>query len=212
MKRTALVVVVGLLAVLTAVGLYLRQGEDLGQDEADSSTAPTNTQPEEGAQAPTTSTVGDLTEQYLNRGALWGEPIAEAEGVVYGFESETYEDLQTPARLEILSLESSSASTLVRYVITADEQTKEQLSQYLPDAGGSMGSRVELAVPQADLLLTPGNWSGLSSDCTCTWHANEFGPDGLQMSALFPALPDSVTEAQLVIPGFEPLTAPVTRK
>lgn len=206
MKRTALVVVVGLLVVLTAVGLYLRQAE------ADPPVAPTTAQPEVGAQATTTSTVGDLTEQHLNRGALRGEPVAEAEGVVYGYEPEPFQNLETPARLEILSLESSSASTLVRYVITAEEQTSEQLSRYMPDSGGSMGSRVELAAPQADLLLAPGNWSGLSSDCTCTWHAKEFGPDGLQMSALFPALPDSVTEAQLVIPGFEPLTAPVTRK
>ncbi len=62
--------------------------------------------------------------------------------------------------------------------------------------------------------MTGARWTGtndLWGDCTCGSRPKVIDADGVEVSLLFPALADSATEIQLKIPGFVPLTAPVTR-
>ena len=77
-------------------------------------------------------------------------------------------------------------------------------------------SQITLESQQADLRLHASHWHGTiihSAYCTCAMLPEHLSTSGGEvLSSLYPALPASVTDVQLRVPGFPALTGPVTRK
>jgi hypothetical protein len=122
-----------------------------------------------------------------------------------------------PGTLELISVQAGANSTAVRWRIATDQPITSVSTNFYhrPLRSTADTSAVTLIAKQADLLLYPSVWAGtdaLSQDCTCSWTPSRLGPDGLEMSSLYPNLPASVTEVQLKVPGFPAVTGPVTRK
>ena len=118
--------------------------------------------------------------------------------------------------LDILSVSASAASTAVRARLSSDDSgvpVSTSAYKQLQHNNGDF-SAVELLARQANLRLLPGTWSGsvpASDNCTCSKVPSELGPEGVEISIVYPALPPSVNEIQLQMPGFPKVTVPATR-
>ncbi len=116
----------------------------------------------------------------------------------------------------MLAVEAGPSSTMVRWRLATDTQAGGVSTNYynnienrLPDVDA-----VAVVAKQANLRTLPGIWSGTgpsSKDCTCAYVPREIGPKGVELTSLYPSLPASVTEIELRVPGFNPLTAAITR-
>jgi hypothetical protein len=118
--------------------------------------------------------------------------------------------------VDILSVLAGPGSTAVRLRLATDQPIQGVSTNYYqvdehhaPDISG-----VALLAPTANLRLLPGIWSGsepASDNCTCSKVPGALGPEGVELSAVYPALPANVTQVQLKVRGFPALSAPVTR-
>lgn len=81
-------------------------------------------------------------------------------------------------------------------------------------AGVDIGA-VELIARSANqrLAVVYADFGDLLGDalCMCSSLPQTIGPEGVDLSALYPPLPAGVTEVQVAVPGISPITAPVTR-
>ena len=57
----------------------------------------------------------------------------------------------------------------------------------------------------------PPSVCNLIARCTCAPTPWTNGPQGVELSGVYAALPASVTEVEVQIPGFPTITVPVTR-
>jgi hypothetical protein len=150
----------------------------------------------------------EVTRQYLTA----PEPavVASVKGTVRAGRQDV------PGTLDLLAVQAGPGSTAVRWRLSTDEPVRGVSTNYynnirnrLPDTDA-----VALVAKQANLRMLPGIWSGSgpsTNDCTCAYVPDELGPAGVELSSLYPALPDTVTEVELRVPGFPALAAPVTR-
>jgi hypothetical protein len=121
-----------------------------------------------------------------------------------------------PGKLDLLAVQAGPRSTAVRWRLSTDDPIGTVSTNYynylynrLPDTDA-----VALLAEEANLRMLPGIWSGTglsSKDCTCAYVPGKVGPEGVELSSLYPPLPTSVTRIQLQVPGFPALAAPVTR-
>jgi hypothetical protein len=150
-----------------------------------------------------------VTQQYLK--AAPPAVLASVSGQVVGSDGHGT-TLQVAGTVDLLSVRAGPNSTAVRWRMST-VQPFELLSSSayrtaelaVPDV-----SAVTLVATQANLLLRTGHWLQ-PSDCTCAWLPNGLDSTGVEMSILYPALPASVTEVQLKVPGFPAVSGPVTR-
>ncbi|GLY27098.1 hypothetical protein [Kineosporia sp. NBRC 101731] len=203
MRRSAIVAVLGLLLVAGAGGLYLS-----GRDE------PAAAAPEAAPVATTGElTVEDATRTFLGDSAPVGPAVASEKGVIYAYDQDTSTSYDAPGTLDILAVDVSESSTHVRFSMSAESELRLRLAGYIETTLSGFHTAT-LVAEQADLSMTGARWIGaneLSADCTCGRRPEVVDADGVEVSLLFPALPASVTEVQLKVPGFVPLTAPVNR-
>ncbi|GAB3242180.1 hypothetical protein [Kineosporia babensis] len=193
-RRIGLVLLVGLAVVAVAATVFLRSdglarwrggGEELAVQEA--------------------------TDRYLAQTPERGEPVASAQGVIYALNSDNYQTYEDTGTLDILAVDVSKTSTHVRFVLSAESEHALSRSRYAD--GGDAGFRTAVLTAGGQTVRS-AQWTGAAGgswDCTCGRFPETVGPSGIEMSLLFPALPESVDEVQLSIPGFAPLTAPVER-
>ena len=136
------------------------------------------------------------------------EAVAQTTGTV----KENGTGKSVPARAEIVAVRAAAGSTVLWWRLSVPGGEIEVDSK--PWSSRTVGDtdRVRIAVPSADLELSPGIWSpGMLRDCACSKVPHTVGPRGVELSALYPALPESATEAEVRIPGFEAVRVPVTR-
>ncbi len=170
-----------------------------------------------GASAPPAGTGGSalavaaqqVTQQYLT--APEPNVIATVKGTV---RDGTGKDV--PGTLDLLAVQARPGSTAVRWRLSTDQPIGSTSTNYYNNAIFRIPSTdaVALVAKQINLRALPGIWSRgdfNTTDCTCAYVPRKLGPDGVEMSSLYPALPENVTEIQLRVPGFPALAAPVTR-
>lgn len=179
-----------------------------GDDSPDDGGPRASSSPGSSGAAPSAEAAA-LAQQYLqNRRPA---AIASVSGeVVTGTGS------KPPGTLDILSVTASATSTAVRARLASDDTgVTVSTSAYKRDWHNNGDfSAVALLAQQANLRLLPGVWTGsisASDNCTCSKVPSELGPEGVEISIVYPALPTSVSEIQLQMPGFPKVTAPVTR-
>ena len=124
--------------------------------------------------------------------------------------------VKVPGTAELIAVQAGPNSTAVRWRMATDADDVVPLTSAYSDPARPIPdiSSVTLVAKQADLVLKSGRWGNrdaTSGECTCAWSPRVLGPDGVEMSILFQALPASVTEIELHVPGFPTLTGPVTR-
>jgi hypothetical protein len=181
-----------------------------GSDSAEAP-GPSRSQSSGGSSEGTKSVAAQkLTEQYL-RAPVTPVAVASVRGTV---RSASGEDL--PGTLDLLAVDAGSTSTAVRWKLSSDRPIEVVASTYYSRRDRSVAdtTNVTLVAPSANLLLAAATWSGsapASQDCTCARNPASLGPEGVELSSLFPALPSTVTEVQLRVPGFPPVSAPVRR-
>jgi hypothetical protein len=136
--------------------------------------------------------------------------LAASPQVAIGSTSATPAGFPAPVRLDVLAVESTASGTLLRFRLVTDTKTSLILSAFQgrpkePDVGGL--TLVASAVAQRLHVSYAGD-----TVCLCSALPVELGPQGSFLSALFPALPASVTQVQVAAPGFPPISVPVTRR
>ncbi|MBT0772639.1 hypothetical protein KIH74_27090 [Kineosporia sp. J2-2] len=204
--RNTLLAVVLVLALVAVAGLAWRLND--GSQDA------TPTTPTTSATGSDDPTAGELDEKYLSADPAEAEAVASEEGTVYGTATNgSGSELKHAGTLRILAVDAGGSSTHVRYSLSSDVEITPSMARYVEVADRSL--RVpQLIAESADLRLMTGNWKSegeVTGDCVCAWVPALIGPEAVELSILYPVLPESVTEVQFTMPGFEPLTAPVTR-
>lgn len=119
--------------------------------------------------------------------------------------------------LDLLAVDAGVTSTAVRWRLSSNQPVDTVSSNYYNQSERTAPdtSEATLTAPTADLRLDSGIWYGTapaSQDCTCAWVPRSLGPDGVELSGLFPALPTAVTQIELRVPGFPKVSAAVSRK
>lgn len=191
-----------LLAGVMAVGL-------LGCTGSSKPEAPTSGTAAAGAASTLSKAAETVTQHYLSE--TTATALASAQGTVKGGDGDV------PGTVDVLAVRASTASTVVRWRLSANEPvTTLSLDAYrnldwkVDDVSG-----VTLVAKQADLQLKAGHWANsqvVSGNCICAWQPNNVDSAGIELSMLYPALPASVTEVQLKVPGFPAISVPVTRE
>jgi len=207
--RTRLLVVVAVVALVVAGGFVWRVATGSGGEVGTTSSSDSSTGT--GSDDPT---VADLTEEYLSADATAPSPVASQEGTVHGTATDGSSSAQKHSgTLQVLAVDAGDDSTLVRYTLASDVEVTPDTSFYLDVPDRSLRSP-ELIAKSADLRLQASNWktaSQVTGDCVCSWLPSTIGPEAIQLSILYPSLPESVTEVQFSVPGFDPFTVSVTR-
>lgn len=203
------------LIALAGWGLASCSGDSEGDTPTPSASAGASPGASGSAQpnTPLGKAAAQVNQQYLNAPAPTtpAAAIASVKGDVF-----TTGGKKVPGTAELLSVQAGPNSTAVRwrmstddpdvFVVTSPYQTQEI---GVPDV-----SSVTLVAKQANLLLKTGHWyiaGRQGAECTCSWTPTVLGPAGMELSILYPALPDSVTEVEMRVPGFPALVGPVTR-
>jgi len=156
-----------------------------------------------------------VSQQYLS--APDPQVIGSVRGTLHG----SFEDgklTTAPGVLEVLAVESSATSTMLKWRVSSDPELSLLDFVYYGDLDWVVkgSSQVVLESEEADLRLQAGHWYGTkphSEHCTCALLPEDLTTSGgEELTSLFPALPGSVTEVRVRIPDFPALTVPVTRK
>ncbi|MBT0772646.1 hypothetical protein KIH74_27125 [Kineosporia sp. J2-2] len=211
-RRIALVVLVGALVVAVAGFLYW-QGRSRTPDGNGGEATPSASPSASSTVEASGSTVAEATQKYLGADPPTSDVLATESGVIYAYSKDDYQSYEAPGTLEVLAVDVSEQSTHVRFRMKAESQTPVRIDNYIETSNPGFHT-VRLIAEQADLSMTGATWLGENdawSDCTCGRRPSEVGPDGVEISLLLPALPETVTEVQLQVPGFTALTAPVSR-
>jgi hypothetical protein len=118
------------------------------------------------------------------------------------------------ARAEIEVVQASADSTVLRWRLSVPSgEVKLSNKDWGIRALGNI-DRVALVATGEDLQLNPVTWKapkGTLRDCGCSKVPYGVGPKGAELGALYSALPASVTEVEVRIPGFAAVKVPVTR-
>ncbi|GAB3242152.1 hypothetical protein [Kineosporia babensis] len=174
--------------------------------------APVTTEKEERSSG---SSVADLEKLYLADGPPAREVLASGEGFFYGYQNgKQGEVAEIPATLRVHEVTAGPASTHVRVSVVAEQASDVRAINYASKFG-LRESALEISAPQQDLKLLRSTWrsdNGLYSMCACASLPQRFTPEPMELSGIFPALPEETTEIEVSYPGFDPVTAPVTRK
>jgi len=206
-------IVPGLVGVLLVTGLLGCTGGNSGGARPSSSTSSATPSSTRGASSGEPSAPGDpaevraLVRQYLP----WRPPsIGSAVGTVPQWSKAT-----SPARLEVLQVQSTATSTVVRMRMTSARPVRvrstTEFSRGLKIHIDIAGLRLD--VPSSRLSLWPDLYrqppGTVPSACVCSAHPADIDPEGVQLSAAFPALPQGATSVVVRMPGFKPVTVPV---
>jgi hypothetical protein len=209
MTRTLRVPLALIAAGLLSAGLVACTGDsDASKDPKPSAGGSSSASPGAGGGS---GAADKLAAQYLAATPTAPAVLATVKGTV-----RTGEGKDVPGRLDLLAVQAGPGSTAVRWRMATDQPIDSISSNYYrdPDRPVQDTSLVVLVAKSADLRLDPAVWSGSgpsSDNCTCSWNPTELGPDGLELSSLYPALPAEVTEVELRVPGFPAVTGPVSR-
>jgi hypothetical protein len=135
-------------------------------------------------------------------------PIASQQGSIEVTNTE-----KTPATMDVLSLESNDASTVLRWRLSTPQQVAINSPQFSARRSNSSTSALTLVSTATDQRLTLGEYVQVGfTACTCSDLPYESGPGGVELSAVFGPLDAGATQVELNVPGFAPLTVPVTRR
>jgi hypothetical protein len=202
----------GALALIVLLGAGLTGCTDDPEKPTPSASASAGASNPAGPAGSLEEAAAQVNQQYLTATAAGtAAPIASVRGEVVASGGK-----KVPGTAELLAVQAGPTSTAVRWRMASDDpdvtlvpSAYSDPTKAIPDTAG-----VILVAKQANLLLKTGHWAGKtaqSGECTCSWSARDLGPAGLEMSILYPALPTSVTEVELRVPGFPSLSGPVTR-
>jgi hypothetical protein len=115
-----------------------------------------------------------------------------------------------PVTLEVLAVTATTNSTVLRFRISTATPLLDVFPGLLhegfglPDVGG-----VDLVAKDVNQRL---HVSYAAKDiCLCSWMPHDLGPQGAFLSAMYPALPPSVTSVEVAAPGFPQVAVAVTR-
>ena len=196
------------LVALAGAGLTACTGDSEGQRKPSTSAgASAGSQP----RTELDRAAAQVTQQHLTAAAIEATAIASVKGevVVTGGE-------KVPGTADLVSVQAGANSTAVRWRMATDDPdlTPVNSPYQTQEIGSPDVSAVTLVAAQANLLLRAGHWhgeEGRGAECTCSWLPRSIGPGGFEMSILYEALPASVTEVELHVPGFPALVGPVSR-
>lgn len=196
-------------ALLAGAGLVACTGDSGG----DTPPKPSATSSGPAGSTDLAKAAADVTQQYL--APAQPAVLASAKGKVTGGVGGKVTTV--PGTVDVLAVDAGPASTSVRWRLSSDTPL-ENLSLTLysdPSWAVNDTSAITLESKQANLRLFSSHWEGLqpfSADCTCAFlPANLSVAGGVELSNLYPALPESATEVQFRVPGFPAITANVTR-
>jgi hypothetical protein len=189
-----------LLVAAAAVGFWIDR-RDIGHGVSPSLTA----SPTASA---TSSDVSDaaraVTDRYLT--TAQPAPVATVAGTL------TISGSAVPASVEVLAVESDSRSTVLRWRLSADQTGTVTPGLFSRGTTDADTSGIALVSAQSQQRLVPGTYvQGLFKRCACAKGPYRTGPEGIEMSATFAPLPATVSEVQVRIPTFAPVTVQVTR-
>lgn len=213
-RRLVLVLLAGVLAGPALVACTGDDSPTPGSSVSATGSAPTGS---DGPGGPGGSGLEQAAEQVTRQYLSAPEPavLGSVRGTVSGLDGGRA--VEVPGAVDVLSVTAGPASTAVRWRMSSERpvgnvSTETYRTQYwgLPDV-----SKVVLEAKQADLRLKTSHYTSVSAytgNCTCAFISGDLGPSGLEMSILYPALPPSVTEVELRVPGFPALAVPVTRR
>ncbi|GAB6899766.1 hypothetical protein [Kineosporia succinea] len=192
LRRVALVLGAGLVVVAVAGLIFWRSGgldRLIGGDDS--------------------MTVQEAADRYLEQAPAGDGPLASEQGVIYAYSPEDYSNYEATSTLSVLALEAGKSSTHVRFSLSAQEEHQITTSRYTGSGGQGFRTATVTANGQT---INGAEWTGPeggTKDCTCGRAPESVGPAGVEISLLLPALPEAVTEIQLSVPGFVPLTVAV---
>ncbi|GLY27100.1 hypothetical protein [Kineosporia sp. NBRC 101731] len=192
-RRAGLVLLAGLVAVAVAAVIFVQGGGltkwRTGGEEL---------------------SVRDATAKYLDQAPQRAPALASEQGVIYAYSPDDYQSYEATGTLEVQAVDAGESSTHVRFSLSASSEQQLSSGRYTDSSGAGFRTATLTAAGQT---VTGAEWTGADggrADCTCGREPKTVGPAGIDISLLFPALPGSVTEVQLTVPGFVPLTVPVS--
>lgn len=148
----------------------------------------------------------ELAEEYLV--TTPPEPVGAAAGTVRTTSG------STPATAEVLQVRSMTGSTVLRWRLKVPDTSALVLPGTLaPPGEGARGTDwVRLVSRAADYSAYPATYESVTiGDCTCAPMPQQTGPNGVEMSGIYPALPEGASEVEVRIRGFPAITVPVER-
>jgi hypothetical protein len=200
-RRTWLTALVGLIVVVVAVAIAIGafSGDD-GNDGDGPGPGPTAS----GASTPSAGTAQDLASKYLT---TTPEPaVASAAGTL------EMGGTEVPAKAEMLAVTSGAGSTVLRWRLTAERIGTLPPALFTRGSTDADTSGIALVSERSQQRLIPGRYvQGVLNRCACSNQPYQVGPRGVEMSAVFAALPETVTQVEVRIPTFPAVTVPVTR-
>jgi hypothetical protein len=121
-----------------------------------------------------------------------------------------------PGTLDILAIDAGENSTAVRWRLSTDNSIDAVSTNYYHEGSRPVPdtSLVALVAKSINRRYSPATWGAPESpgeECTCAYNPRALGPEGVELSSLYPALPSTVTEVELRVPGFPALAAPIAR-
>lgn len=216
-SRSRTAVVVGAVLVILAAGLGLTFcGGDGGSSSSGTTTStgpgPTGSSPSttEGARTPLAKD-GRAVTAALFAPVGGPKPVASVEGTV-----DTYlaDGRQQPAVADIVAVEIGPADILLRWRIrSTGPALRLQLTTFSSESRPQLtASEVTLMSPAADEEAGPFRFSAgqFGRACVCSITPIEIDATGQEMTGLYPLFSSVPTEVEVRIPGFPPITAPVT--
>ena len=206
-RRTGGVRGSALLATLLLVALSGCTG---GASSSTSSTASSSgASPSAGPSVDTAAAVQALVRQYLP----WRPPaVASVDGTVTALSGTV--SRPAPARLEILQVQGTPSSTVLRMRLTSAAPVQLQANSRF-----SRGLKINIDVAGVRLDVPPSGfstWPDLFAPgagrtptiCTCSLIPADLDRDGVQLSATFPPLPQGTSSVVVRLPGFSAVTVP----
>ena len=155
--------------------------------------------------ASTDGLISSVYSEYLNSDV---KPIASANGRLPLVGSETI-----AARADILSAGASGATTVLKWRVATEVKRGGIFANMFGEGGAKDTSAVVLISNSSNQRLWPNRiaYPANPSVCACSQMPQELGPDGVILSGEYPPLAASIADVQVSIPGFAPITVPVTR-
>jgi hypothetical protein len=136
-------------------------------------------------------------------------PAAKTEGKVEAVSK----GQMVPATAEIISVQASEASTILTWQLSsATDIPLQGFSLNAIHGARSFPDLVHLIDPVGKKSYAVNTMVTRDTTyCVCSAYPIHVGPDPVQMTAEYPALPATATSVSVRIPNFAPVTVPVTR-
>lgn len=164
----------------------------------------TGTPPSAGASSGSSSALGGAGDAaaraYLND--QQAKPIGSASGTITTYSS------TAPATADVLALTASANTTSLWWQLSSPQAGTTMKGGFLGEDGAAGTGGVVILARQANLRLTPLKADGA---CVCSEVPSKLGSQPVAMSGVYPPLPSTVTEVEVVVPGFPAIKVPVGR-